>query len=41
MTGIRKLGDREMLVNPRDQAAMDELVRVGEQAGFTIKTSTV
>lgn len=41
MTGIRKLGDREMLVNPRDQAAMDELVRVGQQAGFTIKTSTV
>jgi len=41
MTGIRKLSDREMLVNPRDQAAMDELVRVGEQAGFTIKTSTV
>jgi len=41
MTGIRKLGDREMLVNPRDQACMDELVRVGEQAGFTIKTSTV
>jgi hypothetical protein len=41
MTGIRKLGDREMLVNPKDQAAMDELIRVGEQAGFTIKTSTV
>lgn len=41
MTGIRKIHDREMLVNPRDQAAMDELVRVGEQAGFTIKTSTV
>jgi len=41
MTGIRKIDNREMLVNPRDQAAMDELVRVGEQAGFTIKTSTV
>jgi hypothetical protein len=41
MTGIRKLSDREMLVNPRDQEAIDELVRVGEQAGFTIKTSTV
>lgn len=41
MTGIRKLSDREMLVNPRDQAAMDELVRVGEQAGFIIKTSTI
>jgi hypothetical protein len=41
MTGIRKLGDREMLVNPRDQACMDELVCVGEQAGFTIKTSTI
>jgi len=41
MTGIKKLTDREMLVNPRDQAAMDELVRIGEQAGFIIKTSTV
>lgn len=41
MTGIRKLSDREMLVNPRDQEAMDELIRVGEQAGFTIKTSTI
>ena len=41
MTGIRKISDREMLVNPRDQACMEELVRVGEQAGFTIKTSTV
>jgi hypothetical protein len=41
MTGIKKLTDREMLVNPRNQAAMDELVRIGEQAGFIIKTSTV
>jgi hypothetical protein len=41
ITGIRKIHDREMLVNPRDQECLDELIRVGEQAGFTVKTSTV
>lgn len=41
MTGIRKLHDREMLVNPKDQACLDELVSVGEQAGFSIRTSVV
>jgi hypothetical protein len=41
ITGIRKIDHREMLVNPRDQAALDELVQVGEQAGFIVKTSTV
>jgi len=41
MLGIRKLTDREMLVTPRDAACLEELVRVGEQAGFTVTTSTV
>jgi hypothetical protein len=41
LTGLRKITDREILINPRDQECLDDLIRVGEQAGFTIKTSTI
>lgn len=40
LTGLRKVTDREILINPRNQECLDELIRIGQQAGFTIKTST-
>jgi hypothetical protein len=41
LTGLRKINDREILINPRDQECLDELIQVGESAGFTIKTSSI
>jgi hypothetical protein len=41
VTGLRKIHDKEMLVNFTSEEYKQELVKIAQDAGFTVKTSTV